>query len=198
MGRFTKPRTKVCRHLGMVVFSNTNVEKAFMKRESVSFGRKKHSEYGIRLVEKQKIMYYYGLREKQMRRFFDLARRVKGDTGRNFLVLCESRLDNIACIAGFALSRAGARQLIAHGHLLVDGKKCDISSRIITVGETITVKEKVAKLIDSSIESRSGASAPDWLAIENKNRSIRMLRLPEREDVTLPVNEQLVVEFYSR
>ena len=200
MGRFTKPRTKVCRHVGMVVFSNSNVEKAFAKRESINFNRRKQSEYGVRLVEKQKIMHYYGLREKQMRRFFDLARRIKGDTGRNFLVLCERRLDNIICAAGFAMSRGAARQLVSHGHILVNGQKCDIASRLLEVGDTVSVKDKpgIQKIVDTTLEARSGMNSPEWLAIDNKARSIRVLRLPEREDVTLPVNEQFVVEFYSR
>lgn len=200
MGRFTKPRTKVCRHLGTVVFSNTNVEKAFAKRESVNFNRRKQSEYGVRLIEKQKIMQYYGLREKQMRRLFDLARRIKGDTGHNFLMLCERRLDNIICASGFAMSRSAARQLTAHGHILVNGKKCDVASRLLVVGDTVTVQDKpgILKLVDTAIEARSGMNTPEWLAVDSKARSIRVLRLPEREDVTLPVNEQLVVEFYSR
>ncbi|MDR0867951.1 MAG: 30S ribosomal protein S4 [Planctomycetota bacterium] len=200
MGRFTKPRTKVCRHLGMVVFNNSNVEKAFAKRETINFTRRKQSEYGIRLIEKQKIMFYYGLREGQMLRFFDHARHIKGDTGRNFLVLCERRLDNVVCVSGFANSRAAARQLVAHGHLLVNGRKCDIASRVLEVNDKITVqdKEQIRKLVDASLEARSGYASPDWLAVDAKTRAITVLRLPEREDVTLPVNEQLVVEFYSR
>lgn len=200
MGRFTKPRTKVCRHLGVVVFSNTNVEKAFAKRETVTFRRGKQSDYSVRLVEKQKVMHYYGLREKQMRKLFDLARRIKGDTGHNFLVLCERRLDNVLCASGFAMSRSAARQLTAHGHVLVNGKKCDVASRMVIVGDTISVQDKpgIVKLVDGAIEARSGMNTPEWLAVDAKARSIRVLRLPERDDVTLPVNEQLVVEFYSR
>lgn len=200
MGRFTKPRTKVCRRLGLVVFNNTNVEKAFLKRESIEFTRRKPSEYGIRLTEKQKIMFYYGMREQQMSKFYDKARRIAGDTGRNFLILCECRLDNVVFSAGFAMSRAAARQLISHGHVQFNGKRCDIPSAIVKAGDTITMQDKagVTKLVDSSIESRSGYNAPDWLAADVKTRAIRVLRQPVREDVMLPVNEQLVVEFYSR
>jgi small subunit ribosomal protein S4 len=200
MGRFIKPRTKVCRHLGLVVFNNANVEKAFARRETINFNRRKQSEYGIRLIEKQKVMHYYGMREGQMSRFFDRARRIKGDTGRNFLLLCERRLDNVVCIGGVAASRAAARQLVAHGHILVNGKKCDIASRIVEVNDKITVENKdgIKKLVDGALEARSGNAAPDWLAMDAKSREITVLRLPEREDITLPINEQLVVEFYSR
>lgn len=200
MGRFTKPRTKVCRRLGMNVFTNGNVEKAFLKRESIEFSRRKPTEYGIRLTEKQKIMFYYGMREKQMSIFYDRARRIAGDTGRNFLVLCEKRLDNAFFSAGFAMSRAGARQLISHGNVLLNGKRCDIPSAMVKTGDTITIREKagIQKLVDGAVESRSGMNTPDWIAADGKTRSIRILREPLREDVMLPVNEQLVVEFYSR
>ncbi len=200
MGRFTKARTKVCRRLGMNVFSNSNVEKSFLKREAIGFSRRKPTEYGIRLTEKQKIMFYYGMREKQMCVFYDRARRIAGDTGRNFLVLCEKRLDNAFFAAGFAMSRAAARQLISHGNVLLNGKRCDIPSAMVKTGDTITIKEKpgIQKLVDGALESRSGMNAPEWLAADAKTRAIRVLREPLREDVMLPVNEQLVVEFYSR
>lgn len=200
MGRFTKPRAKVCRRLGLNVFSNGNVEKAFLKRESIGFSRRKPTEYGIRLTEKQKIMYYYGMRESQMGIFYDRARRIAGDTGRNFLVLCEKRLDNAVFSGGFAMSRAGARQLISHGNVLLNGKRCDIPSAMVKTGDTITIAEKpgIQKLVDGSLEARSGFNPPEWLASDAKTRSIRVLREPLREDVMLPVNEQLVVEFYSR
>lgn len=201
MGRFTKPRAKICRRLGLNVFNNTNVEKAYLKREAVvGFGRGKQSEYGIRLIEKQKVMHYYGMREKQMRKLFDKARRIKGDSGRNFLILCECRLDNALYSAGFAMSRAQARQTISHGHVMLNGKKCNIPSAVINTGDTITIKEtaKAQKLVDASIEQRSGFNPPEWIAADSKSRSARILRLPIREDVMLPVNEQLVVEFYSR
>ena len=200
MGRYTEARTKVARRLGMNVFTNGNVEKAYLKRESIGFVRRKPTEYGIRLTEKQKIMFYYGMREEQMRVFYDRARRIAGDSGRNFLVLCEKRLDNAFFSAGFAKSRAGARQIITHGNVLLNGKRCDIPSAVVKTGDTITIKDKagIQKLVDSSLESRSGFNAPEWLAFDSKSRSIRVLREPLREDVMLPVNEQLVVEFYSR
>lgn len=200
MGRFTKPRTKVCRRLGLQIFENANVEKAFLKRDTVQFGRRKLSEYGVRLTEKQKVMHYYGMREKQMRNLFDKARRMKGNTGKNFLILCEQRLDNVICVSGLTISRAQARQLITHGNVLVNGKKLDIPSYTVQVNDEITIRERsgVKKLIKEATDRRSGHSAPEWLVSIPQAQSTKVVRLPEREDVTLPVNEQLVVEFYSR
>lgn len=200
MSRYTGPRAKVCRRLGFLAFENANVEKAFLKRETQErFGRKR-SEYGRRLVEKQKVMYYYGMREKQMRIFFDRARRQHGDTGRNFLSLCERRLDNAVFSAGFASSRNAARQMINHGHVALNGRKTDVASALVGVGDTITVRDRDAsrKLAKSYMDQRQGYEAPEWIATDPKSFTAKIVRLPAREDARLPVNEQLVVEFYSR
>ncbi len=199
MGRFTGPKTKVCRRLGFMVFENSNAQKAFLKREQVRFIRKQ-SEYGRRLLEKQKVMYCYGMRERQMRRLFDRARRQKGDTGQNFLILCERRLDNAVFSAGFAPTRAAARQLVTHGNVRVAGRKMDIPSCLVALGQTITFPDKpgVKKLVKECLELKSGYEPPDWLAVDNASMTAKVARLPLREDVRLPVDEQLVVEFYSR
>ncbi len=126
MGRYIGPRTKVCRRLGFMIYDNSNVEKAFMKREQEPF-RRKQSEYGRRLLEKQKVMFYYGMREGQMRKLFNLARRTKGNTSKAFLIACERRLDNVVYSAGFTASRAQARQLISHGNILVNGRRVDVA-----------------------------------------------------------------------
>ncbi|MBN2713291.1 MAG: 30S ribosomal protein S4 [Planctomycetes bacterium] len=199
MGRYTGPKTKLCRRVGFMIFDNVNVEKAFLKRENVRFQGKK-SEYGRRLTEKQKIMHYYGLREKQMRKMFDKARRTKGDTGRNFLILLERRLDNVITQAGLAPSRPAARQIISHGNVLVNGAKVDIASYIVKTGDTVTFRDKpgIQKLVEEYVNAKSGYDAPDWIAVDTKSRTAKIVREPLREDVRLPVNEQLVVEFYSR
>jgi small subunit ribosomal protein S4 len=199
MGRFTGPRAKICRRLGLLVFENTNVEKALLRRESVGFQRKK-SEYGRRLQEKQKVMHYYGMRERQMGKAFDQARAIKGNTGEHFLVLCERRLDNVVFSAGFASSRAGARQLVNHGHVRVNGAKIDIASAMVSTGDTITFVDKVGprKLVQDTLAAKSGYDAPDWIAVDAKSMTAKIVRFPVRQDVRLPVEEQLVVEFYSR
>lgn len=199
MGRYLGPRTKVCRRLGFMIYDNTNVEKAFMKREQEPF-RRKQSEYGRRLLEKQKVMFYYGMRESQMRKLFNLARRTKGNTSKAFLIACERRLDNVVYSAGFAASRAQARQGICHGNIRVNGHRVDIASYLVNTGDTITVSDRagVRKLITDVLEKKSGYVAPDWIAVDPKSLTAKVVRLPVREDVRLPVNEQLLVEFYSR
>ncbi len=199
MGRYLGPRTKVCRRLGFMIYDNTNVEKAFMKREQEPF-RRKQSEYGRRLLEKQKVMFYYGMRESQMRKLFNLARRTKGNTSKAFLIACERRLDNVVYSAGFAASRAQARQVICHGNIRVNGHRVDIASYLVNTGDTITVSDRagVRKLISDVLEKKSGYVAPDWIAVDPKSLTAKVVRLPVREDVRLPVNEQLLVEFYSR
>lgn len=199
MGRYIGPRTKVCRRLGFLVFDNANIGKSFLKREQEPF-RRKQSEYGRRLLEKQKIMFYFGMREGQMRKFFGIARRSKGNTGKAFLSLCERRLDNVVFSAGFTVSRAQARQIIAHGNVLINGKRVDISSYLVETGDTITFSSRkgIQKLVQAVVESKSGYAAPDWIAVDPKTMTAKVVRLPVREDCRLPVNEQLVVEFYSR
>ncbi len=199
MGRYLGPRTKICRRLGFMIYDNSNIEKAFMKREQEPF-RRKQSEYGRRLLEKQKVMYYYGMREGQMRKMFNLARRTKGNTSKAFLIACERRLDNAVYSAGFAASRMQARQLIGHGNILVNGRRVDIASYLVDTGDTVTVSERpgVRKLVNGIAEKKSGYVAPDWIAVDMKSLTAKIVRLPVREDVRLPVNEQLLVEFYSR
>ncbi|MDR1611839.1 MAG: 30S ribosomal protein S4 [Planctomycetota bacterium] len=199
MGRYLGPRTKICRRLGFMIYENSNVEKAFLKREQETF-RRKQSEYGRRLLEKQKVMYYYGMREGQMRKFFNLARRTKGNTSKAFLIACERRLDNAVHSAGFAASRAQARQLICHGNVRVNGKRVDIASFMVGTGDAITISERtgVRKVVTGIVERKSGYAAPDWIAVDPKNLVAKVVRLPVRDDVRLPVNEQLLVEFFSR
>lgn len=199
MGRYTGPRTKICRRLGFMIYENTNVEKAFLKREQEPF-RRKQSEYGRRLIEKQKVMYYYGMREGQLRKFFNIARRTKGNTGKAFLIACERRLDNAVYSAGFAGSRAQARQIIGHGNVLVNGRRVDIASYLVDTSDTITFTEKAGprKVVTAVVEKKSGYTAPDWIAVDPKTLTAKIVRLPVREDVRLPINEQLLVEFYSR
>ena len=199
MGRFIGPRTKVCRRLGFMIFDNANVGKAFLKREQDGM-RRKQSEYGRRLLEKQKVMHYFGLRERQMRKCFDTARRTKGNTGKAFLILLERRLDNAVFSAGFAVSRFQARQLIAHGNVRVNAKRVDIASYLVTPGDTITFADRpgVRKIVKEVLERKSGYDAPDWIAVDTKSMTAKVVRLPVREDCRLPVNDQLVVEFYSR
>ncbi|MDR3212062.1 MAG: 30S ribosomal protein S4 [Planctomycetota bacterium] len=199
MGRYIGPRAKICRRLGFMIYDNSNIEKAFLKREQEPF-RRKSSEYGRRLLEKQKVMFYYGMREGQMRKFFNLARHTKGNTSKAFLIACERRLDNTVYSAGFSASRAQARQIISHGNVLVNGHRLDVASYLVRPSDTLTITEKVGprKIVKAIVERKSGYQAPDWIAVDNETLTAKVVRLPVREDVRLPVNEQMLVEFYSR
>lgn len=156
--------------------------------------------YGLQLREKQKVKRIYGLLERQFRLYFKEADRQKGITGENLLVMLERRLDNIAFSLGFSGSRAQARQLVRHGHVLVDGKKASIPSMQIRPGQVISVKEGSRKnpQVRASIDSARGRGVPDWLELNAENFSGRVVSLPSREDIKLPIQEQLIVELYSR
>jgi len=156
--------------------------------------------YGLQLREKQKVKRIYGVLESQFRNYFEEADRRKGITGENLLVMLERRLDNVVYSLGFAASRAQARQLVRHGHVLVDGKKVSIPSYQVKANESVVVKEGSRKnpMIRSSVETARGRGVPEWLELDAENVSGRVLRLPSREDIKLPIQEQLIVELYSR
>jgi small subunit ribosomal protein S4 len=156
--------------------------------------------YGLQLREKQKVKRIYGILERQFRLYFKEADRRRGITGENLLVMLERRLDNIVYSLGFAASRAQARQLVRHGHVLLDGKKATIPSLQVKAGQTVAVKEASRKneLIRASVETARGRGVPDWLELDAENFSGRVNSLPTREDIKLPIQEQLIVELYSR
>ena len=162
--------------------------------------RSKVQGYGIQLREKQKVKRIYGVLESQFRNYFEEADRRKGITGENLLVMLERRLDNVVYSLGFAASRAQARQLVRHGHVLVDGRKVSIPSYQVKANESVVVKEGSRKnpMIRSSVETARGRGVPEWLELDAENVSGKVLRLPSREDIKLPIQEQLIVELYSR
>jgi small subunit ribosomal protein S4 len=163
-------------------------------------GRPKFSEYSIQLREKQKVKRMYGLLEKQFRRTFAEAARTKGITGETLLVLLERRLDNVTYRLGFAGSRAEARTLVRHGHILVNGKKVNIPSYTVRVGEVISVKEPSRQMtrVLSAIEGSQRRGVPDWAEVDRDACSGKIKLLPSRSDVTMPINEKLIVELYSK
>ena len=162
--------------------------------------RRKSTDYGLRLREKQKVKRYYGVFERQFRRYMSIAERATGNTGNTLMSLLERRLDNVVHRLGFAGSRAQARQLVCHGHLRVNGKKVDIPSYLIKVGDTISVKErpKSLRFVQSSLEENR-IIVPDFLSVSpGANPEGRVLRLPEIGDVSLPVQPQLIIELLSK
>jgi small subunit ribosomal protein S4 len=163
-------------------------------------GRPKFSEYSIQLREKQKVKRMYGLLEKQFRRTFAEASRTKGITGETLLVLLERRLDNVAYRLGFATSRAEARTLVRHGHVLVNGKKVNIPSYTLRAGDVVSVKEPSRQLgrVQSAMEGAQRRGVPDWAEVDRDTCSGKIKILPTRSDVTMPINEKLIVELYSK
>lgn len=163
-------------------------------------GRAKFSGYGVQLREKQKVKRMYGLRERQFRNFFAKAEKQKGITGTNLLILLERRLDNMVYRLGFANSRTEARQLVIHGHFTVNGGKVNIPSYLVAVGDVIELREKSRKIarISESLESVARRGVPSWLELEKEQFRGRVVALPAREDLTMPVKEQFIVELYSK
>jgi len=162
--------------------------------------RSKILGYGIQLREKQKVKRFYGVLENQFRLTFQQAERMRGVTGENLLALLERRLDNVVHRLGFAASRAQARQLVRHGHVRVNGRKVNVPSFVVGAGATVSIKEKSRKnpLIATSVETAKGRGVPAWLELNTPEFEGKVVALPKREDVGVPVNEKLIVELYSK
>jgi small subunit ribosomal protein S4 len=163
-------------------------------------GRTRFSDYGVQLREKQKVKRMYGLLEKQFAQTMKRASRMKGRAGENLLLLLEQRLDNVVFRMGFATSRAEARQLVRHGHFLIDGRKTTIPSFQVKEGLKVVVREKSRKIarIAGALETLEGRSVPQWVEIDKENFEGTVKSMPAREDITMPIQEQLIVELYSR
>ncbi len=200
MSRYTGPQFKKSRRLGFSTLENGKelARRPYAPGMHGTGRRKKVSEYGIQLQEKQKVRFMYGLNEKQFRRTFDRASKMKGITGENFLKLLESRLDNIVYRMGLSTTRRGARQIVNHGHILVNGVKVDIPSYTCKPGDVISVKEnsKEHKAILNTIELN--IKTPAFVEFDNKKLTGTYLRLPERNELNADINESLIVEFYNR
>ncbi len=160
--------------------------------------KSKFQEYGLRLREKQRVRRIYGLSEKQFRRFFTMSERKEGITGTNFLVFLERRIDNMVYRLGFATSRKEARQLVGHNHITVNGKKVSSPSFIVKVGDAIEVKHKELPSVQNALESVVRRGVPSWIELDKENMKGIIKLLPTREDITMPIKEQLIVEYYSR
>ena len=200
MSRYTGPQYKKSRRLGFSTLENGKelARRPYAPGMHGTSRRKKVSEYGIQLQEKQKVRFMYGLNEKQFRRTFDKASKMKGIAGENFLKLLESRLDNIVYRMGLSTTRRGARQIVNHGHSLVNGVKVDIPSYTCKPGDVISVKEnsKEHKAILNTIELN--IKTPAYVEFDNKKLTGTFLRLPERNELNADINESLIVEFYNR
>jgi small subunit ribosomal protein S4 len=165
-----------------------------------SWTRGRLSEYGIGLREKQKTKRYYGMLETQFRRFFNIANRMPGNTGANLMTLLERRLDSVVYLLGLATSRKSARQMVAHGHVKVNGRRCTAASRMLRAGDRLTVlgAEKTQKMVKNALEVRKGHTPPPWLVLDESKLEGALTALPKREDVSYEVQEQLIVELMSK
>ncbi len=161
---------------------------------------RKESDFGLQLREKQKVRRVYGVFERQFRRYFQMAIRQKGMTGENMLIILESRLDNVVYRLGLASSRAHARQLISHGHFDINGRKTNVPSYLVSVGDTIVVRENSKKKahFKELAKELDGGRVPSWLSLDTTNLSGQMVDMPTRDQIDVSLNEQLLVEFYSR
>jgi small subunit ribosomal protein S4 len=205
MARYTGPVCKLCRREGLKLFLKGErclTEKCAIERRAYppgqhGRGRTKQSEYLTQLREKQKARRYYGLLEKQFRGYYEKASRKQGVTGENLLRLLEQRLDNVVYRLGFGASRAQSRQLIRHGHFMVNGRRVTIPSFQVKPGDEISLKHERAK---ETIEAATDlvASVPAWLQADHENLGGKVLRAPERDEIDVPVQEQLIVELYSK
>ena len=208
MARYTGAVCRLCRREGKKLVlkgERCYSEKCSLNQRSYApgqhgQGRKKSSEYGMQLRAKQTARRFYGVQESQFHHYFEVAERKQGVTGDNLLRILESRLDNVVYRAGFASSRAEARQLVGHGHFEVNGKRVDIASYLLRAGDEIAVCEKSKGLdkMKAVVEANSARPVAEWMSVDHENMTVKVVNLPEREQIEAPVDEQLIVEYYSR
>ena len=203
MARYTGPKTRISRRFGVALFGPSKA----LERKNYGPGmhgpkgsRRKQSDYALALAEKQKLRYQYGVLERQFRRYFTIALTRRGVTGETLLQLLETRLDNVIYRLGFANSRSAARQMVSHGHVQVNGRKVDVSSCNVKAGDTIAVKDKPQsrRLAAKNLELTQITPVPDWLVVDKEQFSGKVSRIPSRDEIAPIVNEQLIVELYSR
>lgn len=206
MARFNGPKGKLVRRFGINIFENPKYDR-LLEQKSHPPGqhgekkqRRKISDYGLQLIEKQKLKYSYGLLERQFRNTFDRAARKKGVTGENLLQLLESRLDNAVFRAGFGTTRTQARQLINHGHLKVNGRRVDIPSYQLKSGDVISVRDrdKSRLLVAGNMENSPVFQRPGWISTDKETLTANILHLPQPDEIQTQINAQLIVELYSK
>jgi small subunit ribosomal protein S4 len=208
LARYIDSVCRLCRREGLKLFlkgERCYTDKCAIERRNYppgqhGQGRTKFSEYAVQLREKQKVKRMYGLLEDQFRRYFELAERQRGITGENLLLLLEQRLDNMIYRMGFATSRAEARQLVRHGHFRVGDRKVDIPSYRVKPGQVVSVRERSRRVtrIVEALEQAERRGIPEWLEVQKEEFTGRVKALPTRADLTMPINEKLVVELYSK
>ena len=208
MARYTESQCRLCRRQGVKLFLKGDrcyTDKCAIERRAYAPGqhgisRGKYSDYGMQLKEKQKVRRMYGVLEKQFEKYVKIASKTKGITGDNLLEILERRLDNVVFRLGYSNSRQEARQLVRHGHFMVNGRKVNIPSFLVKVGDTIDLKEKSKKVqrIVDSLKSLDRRGTPNWDSIDRDTMKGSIVAMPVRADITMPIEEQQIVEYYSR
>ena len=197
MGRYTGPKVKLSRRVGAPI---ADIPKHTAKELTIpgmhGYRGRRNTEYGVRLTEKQKLRFHYGMLEKQFRKFLDIAKKSKGNTANVLMQVLETRLDNVLRRLGVAKTIWAARQLVAHGHVLVDGRKTDISSFRVEQGQTITFKEGIHKVLRDNMEQIGSHNVPNWLDWNPSQLTGKVTAIPTPEDVPFEVNMNLIIEFY--
>ena len=208
MARYTGAVCRLCRREGKKLFLKG--ERCYSEKCSVGIrayapgqhgqGRKKSSEYGLQLRAKQTARRFYGVQENQFHHYFEIAERKQGITGDNLLKILESRLDNVVYRVGFASSRAEARQLVGHGHYEVNGKRVDIASYLLKAGDVVSICEKSRSLdkIKAVLEANGARPTPEWIDVDKTALTAKVVALPNRDQIDAPVEDQLIVELYSK
>jgi len=202
MARYTGPRTRLSRRFGVPLFGPDK----YLERRNYGPGvhgpksRRKHTDYGLGLIEKQKLRYFYGLMERQFRGVYERALRRRGVTGEQMLQILETRLDNVVYHLGFAITRAAARQMVSHGHVKVNGRKVNVPSYCLKVNDVIEVRETNVsrQLATKNLELSTSKVVPDWMSLNKEAFKGVVMRIPTRAEIQPIANEQAVVEFYSR
>ena len=202
MARYTGPRVRISRRFGVPIFGPSK----YLERRNYGPGvhgpktRRKHTDYALGLIEKQKLRYYYGLLERQFRGVYERALQRRGVTGEQMLQILETRLDNVCYHLGFANTRAAARQLVNHGHVTVNGRKVNIPSYALKVNDVVSIKNHNAsrQLATKNLESSGSRAIPDWMTLDREALKGVVMRIPSRDEIKPIANEQAVVEFYSR
>src|SRR5271154_5714322 len=202
MARYTGPRTRISRRFGIPMFGPDK----YLERRNYGPGvhgpksRRKHTDYGLGLIEKQKLRYYYGLMERQFRAVYENALRRRGVTGEQMLQILETRLDNVAYHLGFANTRAGSRQMVSHGHVKVNGRKVNVPSYSLKVNDVVEIRDSNVsrQLATRNLETATSRAVPDWLSLNKEAFKGSVMRIPTRDEIQPIANEQAVVEFYSR
>jgi len=202
MARYTGPRVRISRRFGLPIFGPSK----YLERRNYGPGvhgpksRRKHTDYGLGLIEKQKLRYYYGLMERQFRGVYEKALKRRGVTGEQMLQILETRLDNVVFHLGFANTRAAARQMVSHGHITVNGRKVGIPSFALKVNNVVEVKKNNVsrQLATKNLEVAASRAVPDWLSLNKEEFKGTVMRIPTRDEIQPVASEQAVVEFYSR